>query len=94
MVLKYSDKPQLARGQGGSDNWRSRFPAHSRSMESVPMMGARPIKLFDPSGQARWGLHHLGAWRGGAWNRNSFTGQWEWRLDGALINNPVRWASS
>jgi hypothetical protein len=94
MTLKYTDKPYGGHGpQGITEDWKNRFPPNSQPMHSAPM-GSRPIKVFEPSGQAKWALHHMGAWRGGSWNRDYFSGQWQWRLDGSLINNPVRWSSS
>jgi hypothetical protein len=93
MALRYTDKP-YGYNPNQAEDWRSRFPAHSRSMDSAPVMGSRPIRLFEPSGKSVLGIHHMGAWRGGAWNRDPYTGQWQWRMDGILVNNPVRWASS
>jgi hypothetical protein len=59
-----------------------------------PTMGARPVLLYESDGRRQWGLYHNGAWRGGQNYQDSFTGQKQWRLDGTLINNPVRWSSS
>jgi hypothetical protein len=93
MAIRYSDKPYGYSPQRTED-WRARFPSHSRSMDSAPTMGSRPVLLFEPSGKATWGIHHNGAWRGGQNFRDPFTGRTQWRMDGSLISNPVRWASS
>jgi hypothetical protein len=93
MALKYTDRPYGGHGPR-QDDWLNRFPAHSQSMDSAPTMGARPVLLYSPDGRRQWGLYHNGAWRGGQNYQDSFTGQKQWRLDGTLINNPVRWSSS
>jgi hypothetical protein len=93
MAIRYSDKPYGGHGPR-QDNWQGRFPAHSQSMDSAPTQGARPVLLYEPNAKPRWGLFHNGAWRGGENFRDPFTGQAQWRMNGTLINNPVRWSSS
>jgi hypothetical protein len=94
MVLRYSDKPQIrSGGQQTTDVW-SRFPANVKHMASAPSMGSQPIRLFEPDGKARWGIHHLGAWREVERVRDFYTGSYSVRMNGALISNPVCWNSS
>jgi len=93
MALRYSDKPWGGYGPK-QDDWRNRFPARSQPMDTAPTMGGRPVLLYEPDGKARWGLYHMGAWRGGQNFTDPFTGQRQWRLDGSLVANPVRWSSS
>jgi hypothetical protein len=92
MTLRYTDRPYGGHSQK-QDDWRNRFPSHARPMDSAPMMGSRPIKLFEPSGLARWGVHHNGAWREVEAQRDRY-GDRRVRMNGNLISNPVRWASS
>jgi hypothetical protein len=93
MALKYTDRPYDGFGPR-QDDWRNRFPARSQSMDSAPTMGARPILLYESNGYCQWGIYHNGAWRGGENFRDPFTGQKQWRMNGTLINNPIRWSSS
>jgi len=90
--IRYTDKPYGGFGPK-RDDWDTRFPSHSRPIDSAPQ-SSRPIKLFEPDGSARWGLYHMGAWRGGENRRDPFTGRTQWVCNGTFINNPVRWASS
>jgi hypothetical protein len=92
-TIRYTDKPYGGHGLQ-RDDWRIRFPSHSRPMDSAPTMGSRPIRLFEPSGQSRWGVHHLGCWREVERVRDPRTGAYTVRMSGALISNPIRWASS
>jgi hypothetical protein len=93
MALRYSDKPYGGFGPKQS-NITGRFPAHSQPMSTAPSAGGRPVLLYEPNGHCQWGIFHMGAWRGGENFRDPFTGQRQWRMNGTLINNPVRWASS
>jgi hypothetical protein len=93
MSLRYTDKPYGGHGSQQGDDWRSRFPARARSMESAPMMAAKPIVLYESDGKPRWGLHHLGTWREVERTRDSW-GQYHTRMNGSLINNPCCWTSS
>jgi hypothetical protein len=88
---RYTDKPYGGQSPA-ADDWRTRFPAHSRSMESAPAT-ARPLRLFEPDGKSRWGIHHLGVWREVERVRDPYSGQYSVRMNGCLIS-PVRWASS
>lgn len=95
MALRYTGKPTGYSPQQTED-WRNRFPPHSKSMDSAPVMGSRPIKLFEPDGSARWGLHHLGCWREVERVKDPYTGAYQIRMKtgSPIIANPVRWASS
>jgi hypothetical protein len=92
MTLRFTDKPQGYSSQQSRDPL-SRFPAHSRSMNSAPV-GARPILLYEPNAKPRWGLHHMGAWREVERVRDPYTGGFSVRMNGSLVSNPVRWSSS
>jgi hypothetical protein len=65
-------------------------------MDSAPMMGSRPIKLYEPDGKAYWAIHHLGAWRQVEGYRDPHTGAWATRIKSGspLVANPVVWTSS
>jgi hypothetical protein len=91
--LRYTDRPCGYSPQGIDESWRTRFPQHSRSMDSAPMT-SRPIKLYEPSGHARWGVYHSGFWREVQNFVDPRTRQTTVRMNGNLISNPVRWASS
>ena len=91
MALRYTDKPC---GPQQREDWRLRFPANSYSMDTAPVMGSRPIKLYAPSGEFKWGLHHMGAWREVERVRDPYSGTYSVRMNGCLISNPVRWSSS
>ena len=92
MTIRYTDKPYGGYGPK-HDDWQTRFPSHSRPIDTAPQ-SSRPIKLYEPDGTSRWGLYHLGSWRGGENRRDPWTGKVQWVLDGSLINNPIRWSSS
>jgi hypothetical protein len=93
MTLRYTDKPYGYSPQQTED-FRSRFPARARSMESAPMAAARPILVYEPDGTPHWALHHLGAWREVEAKRDPFTGEYRTAMNGSLISNPVAWTSS
>jgi hypothetical protein len=93
MPLRYSNKQQLNySGQQRADPW-SRFPSHVRPMNSAPISGSQPVKLFEADGKARWGLHHCGAWREVQRFQDNRTGTYSVRMNGSMIT-PVCWASS
>jgi hypothetical protein len=93
MALRYGDKPYGYSPQQ-TDDFRSRFSARARSMESAPMMAAKPIVLYESDGKPHWALHHLGAWREVEAKRDPFTGEYRTAMNGQLISNPVCWSSS
>jgi len=93
MSIRYTQKPYGGHGpQQASDPW-SRFPSHARSMTTAPI-SSRPIRLFEPDGKSRWGLHHLGAWREVEAVRDPYGGATQVRMNGQIISNPICWASS
>jgi hypothetical protein len=94
MSLRYTDKPYGGHGSQQGDDWRSRFPARARSMDSAPAMASKPIVVYEPDGTPHWALHHLGCWREVESRRDPFTGEYRTAMNGELINNPVRWSSS
>jgi hypothetical protein len=91
MVLKFCDKPQVNYGGQGSDKWQQRFPADAQPIASAPECSATPILVYEPNGTGNWALHHNGAWRKVAPFKDWRTGAVSWRMDGALIDNPVAW---
>jgi hypothetical protein len=93
MALKYSDRPQVNYGGRQPDNWQARFPAHARPIASAPI-GARAVRVYEPSGRSALAIHHLGAWREVSFFRDAFSGQVTPRMNGNLVNNPVAWTSS
>ena len=92
MPIKYSNTPQLNYGRQTTNPW-SRFPGHAQPITSAPQLGSQPVKIFNPKGEARWALYHLGAWRGLSPRRDSKTGAVTWAMDGSLINQAVAWSS-
>jgi hypothetical protein len=92
MTLKFTDKPYGGHGPK-QDDWRSRFPPNARPIDSAPI-GSQPVRLWEPSGKSRLGLHHLGCWREVEAVRDPFTGATHTRMNGNLISNPVLWSSA
>ena len=93
MVLKYSNRPVITSGTPAAANeWRARFPAHVKPMASAPVTASTPVKLYEPSGAARYGIHHLGAWREVAWVTDA-SGKARVAMNGRLISNPVAWST-
>jgi hypothetical protein len=92
MPIRYSQKSQLQNGQQTTNPW-SRFPGHAQPITSAPQLGSQPVKIFNPKGEARWALYHLGAWRGLSPQKDFKTGavHGEWMVP---IQQPVCWASS
>ncbi len=94
MVLKYSDKIQVNYGSVHPDvRWQTRFPSNAQPMYTAPISASRPIKLFEPTGKPRWGIHHLGGWKEVAYHNDS-GGRRALRMNGNIISNAVAWASS
>jgi hypothetical protein len=95
MALRYSDKPQLHYGGQAPSKYMSlgkNLPAHARGMASAPTMSTRPIRLFEPDGKSRWGIHHADAWREVEVQRDA-GGVKRVAMNGCTIN-AVAWASS
>jgi hypothetical protein len=92
MALRYSDKPWGGHGPQGTEDWKNRFPAHSRPMDSAPVT-SKPIRVYEPDGKSCWALHHLGVWRKVVTTRDSY-GQTRTAMTSEFVNNPVRWSSS
>jgi hypothetical protein len=90
MPIRYTDKPYGGINSRAADPW-SRFPSHVRPMTSAPV-GSQPVKLWEADGKARYGLHHLGAWREVQRYQDNRTGTYSVRMNGATIN-PVCWSS-
>jgi hypothetical protein len=91
--IRFSNTPQLSYGRQTTNPW-NRFPAHAQTITSAPQLGSQPVKIFNPKGEARWALYHLGAWRGLSPQKDFKTGSVQWRMDGSTIQQPVCWASS
>jgi hypothetical protein len=93
--LKYGERPSVTYGAGNvaDADWRSRFPSNSRPMASAPISASRPIKLYGPSGEVAWGLHHCGAWHCVAMHTDA-GGRRALRMTSDLIRNPIAWSSS
>jgi hypothetical protein len=80
MALKYSDKPQVNYGGRQPDNWQARLPAHARNIASAPI-GARPVRVYEPSGKSYLAMHHMGAWREVSYFRDPYSGQVQPRMN-------------
>jgi hypothetical protein len=92
MTLRYTNKPFGGHGPQQPEDWRSRFPSHARPIDSAPM-SSRPVRLFEPDGKSRWGIHHMGCWREVEAIRDTY-GNTRVACNGNLISNPIMWASS
>jgi len=93
MVLKFSDRPFVARNpRGAGDNWRGRFPEGAQSMQSAPQNSGTPVWVMQANGQGDWALHHNGRWQKLSPFKDHRTGSVSWRMDGTQISNPVAWS--
>jgi hypothetical protein len=92
MSLKYTDRPYGYSPQRTED-WQARFPANSYPMDSAPIT-ARPIKVYEPSGQSCWAMHHMGVWRKVVATRDPYSGKTRTTMTSELVANPVRCSSS
>jgi hypothetical protein len=96
MALRFSDKPQLNYSGGGGSKYMSlgrSLPPHARGMASAPTMSSRPIRLFEPDGRSKWGLHWKDSWREVEVTRDWKTQDARVAMNGNTIN-AIAWASS
>ena len=91
MTLRYSNRPVV--GPQKQEDWRSRFPANARPIETAPAMGSRPIRVFEPNGHSKWAIHHAGGWKVVEMVLDA-DGMRRPRMTGDNMTCPVMWASS
>jgi hypothetical protein len=88
-MLKYASVPQLKYSDGQQSRLVSRVPRGVYPIASANECSATPVVLYQADGGAKWGIHHMGAWRGMSPFKNH-DGSVTWRADGSLLN-PVGW---
>jgi hypothetical protein len=96
MALRFSSKPQLDYNGAQGSKYMAlgrNLPANARSMASAPTMSTRPIRLFEPDGKSRWGVHFKDGWREVEVFRDWKTGAGQVGMNGSQIL-PIAWASS
>jgi hypothetical protein len=92
-MVKYVTHDQYRRKEA-SDDWRNRFPANARPINSAPERSARPVWVFEPSGEGWLAIRHLNQWQKLGPVRDDRTGATSLRMTGEAIRQPVAWASS
>jgi hypothetical protein len=92
MAIRYSDVPQLQYGRQRPDNWRERFPPEAQPVANAPKNTSDPFVVWEPSGEPSFSLRDSKGFKKGSYERNEYTGAYEFKLTDEYISQPVMWA--